>query len=87
MMLARRVAAQLGMPFYVLDAKEVFKQQVVEGFITGYTQGITPNPCLICNRGIKWGFLLDYAKAMNVDFMATGHYARLQRQGDHPVRL
>jgi len=76
MAMARRVAARLNIPFYAVDAREIFRQTVVEAFINGYTQTITPNPCLICNQHIRWGFLLKHALAMGVDFMATGHYAR-----------
>jgi tRNA-specific 2-thiouridylase len=73
---ARRVAAKLDIPFYVIDAKDVFRETVVEYFLDGYARGETPNPCLICNRKIRWTFLLDHALALGADFMATGHYAR-----------
>jgi tRNA-specific 2-thiouridylase len=76
---ARRVAAKLDLPFYVIDAKDVFRETVVEYFLDGYARGETPNPCLICNRKIRWTFLLDHALALGADFMATGHYARVQR--------
>ena len=76
MALARRVAAKLDIPFYVVDAKDVFRKTVVEYFLEGYARGETPNPCLICNRQIRWEFLLNHALALNADFMATGHYAR-----------
>ncbi len=76
MALARRVSAQLGIPFYALDVQERFRQEVVQSFIEGYVQGITPNPCLVCNRQIRWGFLFDHAQAFGADYMATGHYAR-----------
>ena len=75
---ARRVAAKLDIPFYVVDAKDVFRQTVVEYFLAGYASGGTPNPCLVCNRSIRWTFLLDHALALGADFMATGHYARIQ---------
>jgi tRNA-specific 2-thiouridylase len=75
---ARRVSAILGIPFYVLDAQDVFYTQVVEAsFLQGYARGVTPNPCLSCNRQIRWGFLLQRALALGADWMATGHYARL----------
>ncbi len=73
---ARRVAAKLDIPFYVIDAKDVFHQTVVQYFLDGYARGETPNPCLICNRQIRWTFLLDHALALGADFMATGHYVR-----------
>ena len=73
---ARRVAARLDIPFYTLDARQVFRDAVVERFINGYAQFITPNPCLTCNQHIRWGFLLQQALAADADFFATGHYAR-----------
>lgn len=78
MALARRVAARLEIPFYVVDAKELFFTTVVQSFLDGYAQGVTPNPCVICNRQIKWDFLLNHALAFGADFLATGHYARKQ---------
>lgn len=76
MALARRVAARLNIPFYVVDAKDVFRRTVVQYFLDGYARGETPNPCLRCNRQIRWTFLLERALAMGTDFMATGHYVR-----------
>jgi len=75
---ARRVAALLDIPFYVVDAKDVFRKTVVEYFLEGYAAGGTPNPCLVCNRSIRWEFLLNHALALGAEFMATGHYARIQ---------
>lgn len=86
MALARRIAAKLGIPFYALDVQERFHDVVVQSFIDGYVQGVTPNPCIFCNRQIRWGFLLDHARAYGADYMATGHYARLDRQNE-TVRL
>lgn len=76
---ARRVAAILDIPFYVIDAKDVFRETVVQYFLDGYARGGTPNPCLVCNRQIRWTFLLDHALALGADFMATGHYARVRK--------
>lgn len=73
---ARRVANILDIPFYVVDAKDVFRNTVVEYFLEGYAQGETPNPCVICNKKIRWEFLLNHALALGAEFMATGHYAR-----------
>jgi tRNA-specific 2-thiouridylase len=73
MALARLVAARLDIPFYAIDAKEIFHSTVVKYFLEGYEQGRTPNPCLVCNRK----FLLEHALAIGADFLATGHYARL----------
>ena len=83
---ALRVAARLCIPFYVVDAKDVFHRTVVQYFLDGYARGETPNPCLVCNRQIRWTFLLDHALALGADFMATGHYVRLQR-ADNGVQL
>lgn len=82
MALARRVAARLDIPFYVVDAKEIFHSTVVQFFIDGYAQGLTPNPCLVCNRIIRWEFLLNHALVMGADFMATGHYVRMRTTAD-----
>ena len=81
--LAQRVAAQLEIPFYALDVKDHFKATVVDPFIDGYAHGLTPNPCINCNRHIRWGFLLDRAIAIGATHMATGHYARVLRDGSH----
>jgi len=75
---ARRVAAMLGIPFYAIDAQERFRNVVVQTFMDGYAQGITPNPCLNCNRWMRWGFLMQHARAFGADFLSTGHYARLR---------
>lgn len=77
---ARRVAGLLDIPFYVVDAKNVFRETVVQYFLDGYTRGETPNPCLLCNRQIRWTFLLNHALALGAEFMATGHYVRLSPQ-------
>ena len=76
---ARRVAGILDIPFYVIDAKDVFKETVVEYFLSGYARGETPNPCLICNKQIRWTFLLNHALALGAEFMATGHYVRIKK--------
>ncbi len=84
---ARRVADQLGIPFYLINVEETFKQKVVDFFIEGYSQGITPNPCMACNRHIRFDYLLNYARRLGADYLATGHYARLRRQPDGTVHL
>jgi tRNA-specific 2-thiouridylase len=84
---ARRVAAKLDIPFYVVDAKDVFRKTVVEYFLEGYAAGGTPNPCLVCNRSIRWEFLLNHALALGADFMATGHYVRRQEAKDGRIKL
>jgi tRNA-uridine 2-sulfurtransferase len=75
--MARRVSAALEIPFYAVDVQEHFRDVIVQSFIDGYAAGVTPNPCITCNRQIRWGFLKDRATAFGADFFATGHYARL----------
>jgi tRNA-specific 2-thiouridylase len=87
MAVARRVAARLDIPFYVVDAKEIFRKTVVNYFLEGYAAGRTPNPCLVCNRQIRWEFLLDHALALGADYMATGHYARTNVDEEGRIQL
>lgn len=87
MSVARRVAGQLGIPFYAVNAQDAFHDIVVNYFLDGYTAGETPNPCLACNRQIRWEFLLERALALGADYMATGHYVRVLHTPGEPVRL
>jgi tRNA-specific 2-thiouridylase len=75
---ARRIANKLGIPFYVLDTKDVFRSTVVEFFIDQHRHAVTPNPCLECNRHIRFNWLLKNALALDADYLATGHYARIE---------
>lgn len=84
---ARRVAALIGIPFYALDVRERFHGSVVKTFLDGYSQGITPNPCIVCNRMIRWGYLLEQAMTVGAAYMATGHYARIRREENGQVTL
>ena len=84
---ARRVADELGIPFYLINVEQPFKQQVVDFFIDGYSHGVTPNPCIECNRHIRFDYLLNYARRLGADYLATGHYARLRRGADGKVYL
>lgn len=80
MAVARRIAAQLGIPFYVVDFQELFKRKIVDFLVDGYAQGVTPNPCMQCNRWIRWDALLRHALSLGATHLATGHYARLEAQ-------
>lgn len=75
---ARHIAAQLGIPFHLIDVEHIFKQKVVDHFIAGYASGVTPNPCLSCNRHIRFDYLLNHALALGADYLATGHFARVR---------
>ncbi|HEX5587154.1 MAG TPA: tRNA 2-thiouridine(34) synthase MnmA [Acidimicrobiia bacterium] len=79
---ARRVAAQLGIPHYVFNLADDFTRHVVDPYVEAFTNGSTPNPCVECNRAIKFGRLLERAQALGFDRLATGHHARVQRDGD-----
>ncbi len=78
---ARSMAAKLDMAHTVLDLRETFSRRVVDRFVSEYAAGRTPNPCLDCNRGIKFGALLAYAQAQGFHALATGHYAIVERDG------
>ena len=75
---ARRVAVHLGIPHYVADFTGEFESEVIENFEEEYLRGRTPNPCIICNRKIKWGALLRKAESLGASYLATGHYARTE---------
>lgn len=74
---ARRIALNLGIPHYTVDFSETFKDQVINYFIDDYLAGNTPNPCVMCNRQIKWAEMLRKADSLGAEFIATGHYARI----------
>lgn len=76
---ARRVAARLGIPFFVMDFSEIFEQRVVRPFALEYLRGRTPNPCARCNQFVKFDALFERAQALGAELLATGHYARLVR--------
>ncbi|NLG88589.1 MAG: tRNA 2-thiouridine(34) synthase MnmA [Clostridiaceae bacterium] len=75
---ARRVASRLGIPYYVLNFQDIFESCVIEYFVSEYGKGRTPNPCIACNRYIKFDALLKKAESMGIDYVATGHYARIE---------
>ena len=76
---ARRVAAALDIPYYVMNFKEEFKKQVIDYFTEEYLNGRTPNPCIACNRYVKWEALLNRSLSIGADYIATGHYARIEQ--------
>lgn len=76
---ARRVAAKLEIPYYVMNFKEQFRHSVIDYFVDEYTNGRTPNPCIACNRYVKWESLLKRSLDIGADCIATGHYARVEQ--------
>lgn len=76
---AKAIAQRLDMDFHIIEAADAFKQAVVDNFICAYEQGLTPNPCVQCNRHIKFSFLLDKALELGYDAIVTGHYAKIRQ--------
>src|ERR671938_524857 len=87
---ARRVADRLDIPYYVLNFREVFEERVIKDFVNSYASGLTPNPCIRCNPFIKFDALLVKARQLGAQFVATGHYARIEHAsgpaGRHRLR-
>ncbi|HHD2752225.1 TPA: tRNA 2-thiouridine(34) synthase MnmA [Clostridium perfringens] len=77
---ARRVAQKIGIPFYVLNFRDSFKRNVIDYFVDEYIQGRTPNPCIACNKYLKFNELLQKAKGIGADYVATGHYAKIEER-------
>lgn len=82
---ARLLCERLGVPHHLLDTGELFRKTVIADFIKAYQNGETPNPCVVCNRVLKFGALLDYAAEKGASEYATGHYVRVKQQGDSRV--
>ena len=74
---ARRVAAALEIPYYVMNFKKEFKENVIDYFVEEYQNGRTPNPCIACNRYVKWESLLQRSLSIGAEYIATGHYAKV----------
>ena len=85
---ARRVAAALDIPYYVMNFKKEFKENVIDYFIDDYLHGRTPNPCIACNRYVKWESLLKRSLDIGAEYVATGHYARVEKlsNGRYAIR-
>ncbi len=84
---ACRVAGRMNFPFYVIDLRADFAARVVDNFVSEYLGGRTPNPCVMCNREIKFDRLWSRARALNAEYVATGHYARIERGSDGMFHL
>ena len=82
---AKSVCARLGIRHYTLNMTDDFKKEVIERFISAYQNGFTPNPCIDCNRYMKFSKMLHKAQDLNIDYVATGHYARIEKQGDRYI--
>jgi len=86
---AQNVAYKLGIEYYVLNFREVFKKEVIDYFIDEYIKGKTPNPCIACNKYVKFGALMNKAKVLGADYVATGHYAKVvnnENTGRYEIR-
>lgn len=84
---AKAVAKALDIPFYAFDMREEFKKEIIDKFISSYENGLTPNPCVICNRVFKFGYLYDKAKELGCEYIVTGHYAKIVEQnGEFSLR-
>ncbi|MCL4787119.1 MAG: tRNA 2-thiouridine(34) synthase MnmA, partial [Verrucomicrobia bacterium] len=77
---ARAVCHKLGIPYYLIDEAEQFQRKVIQYFADEYKAGRTPNPCVMCNQNLKFGRLIDRADQLGAEFIATGHFARLERK-------
>ena len=79
---ARSVCHKLGIPYYLIDEAEAFQKQVIDYFAEEYKAGRTPNPCVMCNEKLKFGALLDRARQLGGEYIATGHFARVEKSAD-----
>ncbi len=84
---ARRVCGYLDIRHYVVNAQEIFTDKIVDPFVEAYASGQTPSPCIYCNSFVKFGFLMDRALQLNCDYLATGHYAHVEKRADGKFHL
>lgn len=84
---ARSVADKLGIPYYLIDESKEFQRDVIDYFAAEYRAGRTPNPCVMCNEKLKFGNLINRAKKLGASYVATGHYARLEKRNGRTVML
>src|SRR3989338_934564 len=80
---ARRAAQVLDIPHYVLNFAEVINEKIIDNFTEEYLNGRTPNPCVQCNKHLKFGSLFDKVRRLGADYLATGHYAKIHYSGEH----
>lgn len=83
----QHIAKKLKIPLDIVDYRSTFKEVVIKGYLDALTAGLTPNPCILCNRSIKWGLLMDHVRSLGADYLASGHYARLISNEDGSVSL
>ena len=84
---AKRVASVIGIPHYVMNFRQIFEESVIRDFVDSYRAGRTPNPCIVCNRVVKWEALLAKSMALGADYIATGHYARIEQMPSGRIGL
>lgn len=84
---AKKVCEFLNIPHYVLDFKDVFKKNVIDYFISSYINGMTPNPCVVCNKKVKWEALYSKAVEMGASYIATGHYSKIVKTKDNRLAI
>lgn len=87
LMFARQICQKLDMPFYSINFEEKFRKEVVDFFLEGFKEGETPNPCVRCNKTVKFGIFFEKMKELGCDYLATGHYAKLKTEADGRVSL
>lgn len=80
---AKKIAGKIGIPFFVIDVSQEFKDTVIDYFTDSYLNGLTPNPCIICNKKIKFDILLEHANSLDINYISTGHYVKNKKNNNH----